>query len=198
MIKRVLVLLLVLGAGAAAAAAPEQTVREADAFRQKMAQIVVRGQGCPCARRLSTTVTESEVNAYLRHHATADLPDGVVSPHVTIVGAGRVMGRATVDLDRVRTSKQRGWLDPAAYLTGRLPVTATGILHTRDGIGRFELQTATVGGMTVPKVVLQELLSYYSRTPEDADGLSLDDTFALPAKIKEIQVGKAVAHVIQQ
>lgn len=199
-------LVLVLGAGAVLSAgavpgagAPEaQTVREADAFRQKLVQIVTRGQGCPCARRLSTTVTESEVNAYLRHHATGDLPDGVVSPHVTIIGAGRVTGRATVDLDRVRTSRQRGWLDPAAYLTGKLPVTATGILHTRDGVGRFELETATVGGMTVPKVVLQELLSYYSRTPEDADGLSLDDTFALPARIKEIQVGKSVAHVIQQ
>ena len=76
-------------------------------------------------------------------------------------------------------------------------MTAVGILHTRDGIGRFELESATVGGLVVPKTVLQELLSYYSRTPEDPDGLNLDETFELPAKIKEIQVGKAVAYVIQ-
>ena len=176
---------------------PPQSRREADAFQAKLVQIVVRGETCPCPRRLSTTLTESEVNAYLVHHAAADLPDGVVSPRVTIVGAGRVSGRAVVDLDRVRTSRQRGWLDPASYLTGKLPVTATGILHTKDGIGRFELETATIGGMTVPKIVLQELLSYYSRSPEDPDGLSLDETFELPAKIKEIQVGKAVAYVIQ-
>ena len=106
-------------------------------------------------------------------------------------------GRAIVDLDRVRTSRQRGWLDPASYLMGKLPVTATGILHTQNGLGRFELETATVGGIAVPKVVLQELLSYYSRTPEDPDGLNLDDTFELPAKIREIQVGKAVAYVVQ-
>ena len=49
----------------------------------------------------------------------------------------------------------------------------------------------------MPKTVLQELLSCYSRTPEDPDGLNLDETFELPAKIKEIQVGKAVAYVIQ-
>lgn len=167
-------------------------------MRAKLAQIVTRAALCPCKSRLSTTVTEAEVNGYLRHHATADLPDGVVNPHVTIVGNGRVSGRATVDLDRVRTSRQRGWLDPAAYLTGKLPVTAVGILHTQNGIGRFDLETATVGGVTVPKAVLQELLSYYSRTPDDADGISLDETFELPASIKEIQVGKAVAYVIQQ
>lgn len=174
-----------------------QSRRDADAFQAKLATIVARGAFCPCQRRHRTSVTEPELNAYLVHHAAASLPEGVVNPYVTIVGNGRVSGRATVDLDRVRTSKERGWLDPAGYLTGRLPVTATGILHTRDGIARFELETATVGGITVPKIVLQELLSYYSRTPDDPDGLSLDDTFELPAQIREIQVGKSVAYVIQ-
>jgi hypothetical protein len=174
-----------------------QTQRDADSMRGKLLQIVTRGEQTQGARRQSTTITQNEVNGYLRYYATADLPEGLVDPFITIVGNGRVSGRITADLDRVRTSKKRGWLDPAAYLTGKVPVIATGILHTRDGIGKFELQTATVGGLTVPKSVLQELLSYYSRTPDDADGLSLDDTFELPAKIKEIQVGKAVAHVIQ-
>lgn len=174
-----------------------QTRREADGMQVKLRLIVARGEQCPCTRRLSTTVTEGEVNSYLRHHAAGDLPEGVVDPHVTIIGSGRVAGRATVDLDRVRTSRQRGWLDPAGYLMGKLPVTATGILHTQNGKGRFELQEATVGGVTVPKIVLQELLSYYSRSDEDPDGLSLDEVFELPAKIQEIQIGKTVAYVIQ-
>lgn len=195
---RMIVPALVLLLAAAAPAAAPQNIRQADSMRAKLVQIVARGEGCPCRQRLSTTVTEGEVNGYLRHHAAGDLPDGVVDPHVTIIGDGRVAGRATVDLDRVRTSRERGWLDPAAYLTGRLPVTATGILHTKDGVARFELQTATVGGMTVPKVVLQELLSYYSATPEDPDGISLDDVYEMPARIREIQVGKSVAYVIQQ
>jgi len=45
--------------------------------------------------------------------------------------------------------------------------------------------------------VLQELLSYYSRTPDHPSGISLDDTFELPAAIQEIQVGQGVAYVIQ-
>jgi hypothetical protein len=189
------VLAVVLMAGVRADA--PQTRREADGMQVKLQLIVARGEQCPCQRRLSTTITQGEVNSYLRYHAAEDLPDGVVDPHVTIIGNGRVSGRATVDLDRVRTSRQRGWLDPAGYLTGKLPVTATGILHTVDGKGKFELETATVGGVTVPKVVLQELLSYYSRSEDDPDGLSLDDVFELPAHIREIQVGKAVAYVIQ-
>ena len=35
--------------------------------------------------------------------------------------------------------------------------------------------------MPIPKAVLQEIVSYYSRSPERPDGLSLDDPFALPA-----------------
>jgi hypothetical protein len=194
---------MIAGALAALLAVPAvraevtQAKRDADNLAAKLVRIVAIGAKCPCQRPVSTTVTEAEVNAYLVHYAAGDLPEGVVSPHITIVGAGRVSGRATVDLDRVRTSKQRGWLDPAGYLTGKLPVTLTGILHTRDGLAKFELLNATVGGVTVPKIVLQELVSYYTRTPDDPDGISIDDTFEMPAKIKEIQVGKALAHVIQ-
>lgn len=198
MVLAPLVPILAVAVMAASPADAPQTRREADGMQAKLRLIVARGEQCPCARRLSTAVTQGEVNSYLRYHATADLPEGVVDPYITIIGNGRVSGRATVDLDRVRTSRERGWLDPAAYLTGKVPVTATGILHTVDGKGKFELETATVGGVAVPKTVLQELLSYYSRSDDDPDGLSLDEVFELPANIREIQVGKAVAYVIQQ
>ena len=192
-----IVALVALGASTALMAGGAQTLREGDSMRAKLLQISVRGEQCPCTTRQRTEITEAEVNGYLAHHATDDLPDGVVSPHVTVLGGGRVAGRAIVDLDKVRTSRQRGWLDPAGYLTGRLPVTAVGILHTRNGVGRFELQSATVGGVEVPKVVLQELLSYYSATADDADGINLDETFNLPASIREIQVGKGITYVVQ-
>ena len=102
-----------------------------------------------------------------------------------------------MDLDAVRAQKQRGWLDPLAYLTGRLPLTASGVLITQDGIGRFQLESAAISGVTVPKTVLQELLSFYSRTPEDPDGINMDDPFELPSRIREIRVGKGDAIVIQ-
>ena len=88
-------------------------------------------------------------------------------------------------------------LDPASYLTGRVPITATGVLTTSNGVGRFQLESATVGGIPLPKTLLQEIVSYYSRTPDTPAGVNLDDPFTLPARIREIQVERGQAVIIQ-
>ena len=151
----------------------------------------------PTKQPRRTTVTENEVNAYLTFDALDQLPAGVVEPVITIVGPGRVTGRAVVDLDAVRKQKQRGWLDPMAYLTGSLPLTASGLLITKDGVGRFQLESAQISGVSVPKSLLQELLAYYSRTPEKPHGISMDDPFELPAHIREIRVERGQATILQ-
>ena len=151
--------------------------QDADRFQQKLAQIVQYG-GVPARKAQparAVQVSDVEVTAYLRHHATQDIPVGIVEPAITALGDGRVGGRAIVDLDAVRNAKTRGWLDPLGYLTGRVPVTAAGRLTTQGGIGRFELESAEISGVPVPKTVIQELLSFYSRTPEDPDGINMDD-----------------------
>lgn len=178
-------------------AAQQGSRREADQLRQKVAAIVQFAER-PRREALRTTVTEPEVNAYLAYDAGTDLPAGVIEPVVTILGAGRVSGRAIVDLDAVRKQKQpTSMLDPVSYLTGRVPVTATGVLTTSNGVGRFQLESAAVGGLPVPKMVLQEILSHYSRTPQNPSGMNLDDPFALPSRIREILVERGQAIVVQ-
>jgi len=49
----------------------------------------------------------------------------------------------------------------------------------------------------VPKSVIQELLSYYSRTPENPAGINMDDPFELPAQIREIRVAPGAAIIVQ-
>ena len=78
-----------------------------------------------------------------------------------------------------------------------MPVTATGRLQTSKGVGRFELESASVGGVPVPKLLLQEIVSYYSRTAQNPAGINLDDPFALPARIREIQVERGQAIIVQ-
>ena len=151
----------------------------------------------PTRQPRRTTVTESEVNAYLTYDALDQLPTGVVEPVITIVGPGRVTGRAVVDLDAVRKQKPRGMLDPMNFASGRLPVTATGILKTSDGVGQFQFESASLGPVPIPKVILQEIVAYYSRTPENPAGIGLDAPFTLPARIREIQVEPGRAVVIQ-
>ena len=77
------------------------------------------------------------------------------------------------------------------------PLTAAGMLITQNGVGRFQLETAEISGISIPKSLVQELLSYYSKSAEKPSGISIDDPFELPAAIKEIRVGKGEAMVVQ-
>ena len=185
--------------GAPALAQQGVTKAEADRFQAKLVRIVQFGQTRPNrgGKGISTPMTDREINSYLRFNAADQIPVGVLEPTLRAAGAGRVSGRAVVDLDAVRKQKQRGWLDPLGYLTGRLPVTAVGRLTTGDGRGQFQLESAEISGVTVPKAVLQELLSYYSRTPEKPSGIDMDAPFELPARIREIHVATGTATVVQ-
>jgi hypothetical protein len=175
------------------------TKQDADRFQTKLQRIVQFGKVAPVrsAQPRSTPVTDAEVNSYLRYHAADEIPVGVLDPMVNALGEGRVSGRAVVDLDAVRKQKTRGWLDPLGYLTGRLPVTAAGRLTTKDGKGQFHLESAEISGVTVPKAMLQELVGYYSRTPENPRGIDMDAPFELPARIQEIRVGTGTSTVVQ-
>ena len=68
--------------------------------------------------------------------AGSQIPVGIVDPTINALGDGRVGGRAVVDLDAVRKQKQRGWLDPLGYMTGRLPITATRNAHDQGRRGQ--------------------------------------------------------------
>ena len=182
------------------AAVQRYSKQEGDRFQSKLTRIVLFGNATPAPGRQSSQVTEisdDELNSYLRFHAQDQIPQGIVDPTLNALGDGRVGGRVVVDLDAVRKQKQRGWLDPMAYLSGRLPVTATGTLTTKDGVGHFALQSAEISGIAVPKSLIQELLTHYSRSPENPAGINMDDPFELPSKIKEIRVGRAQSTVVQ-
>jgi hypothetical protein len=171
--------------------------KDAALLREKVATITAHGEKAIKQPR-KTILTENEVNSYLVFDAKEQLPAGVVEPWVSAVGPGRVSGRAVVDLDAVRKAKKpTSLLDPMNYLFGRLPVTATGTLTTSNGMGRFELESASAGSIPIPKMLLQEIISHYSRTAENPAGLSLDDPFPLPSRIREIQVERGQAIIVQ-
>ncbi|MEO7276355.1 MAG: hypothetical protein ABIX28_07075 [Vicinamibacterales bacterium] len=173
--------------------------QDSDRFEAKLTRIVAFGnqKQARAAAAVTTPVSDAEINAYFEYGAKAQVPHGIVEPRLNALGEGRVGGQATVDLDAVRKQKQRGWLDPMSYLTGSLPLTASGLLITKDGVGRFQLESAQVSGVSVPKSLLQELLGYYSRTAENPAGISIDDPFELPARIREIQVQRGQATIVQ-
>jgi len=193
------VLVLTLAAAFAAGALPSK--RDAASLKQKVDAINELAEKPGKSQRTQprrTVITENELNAYFQFDAADDLPVGVVNPSISILGPGRISGTAVVDLDAVRkASPPKSLLDPKNLLIGRLPLTATGVLTTSSGTGKFALESASVGSLPLPKILLDEIVSYYSRSPGRPGGVSIDDPFMLPSGIREIQVTRGQAVIIQ-
>jgi hypothetical protein len=186
---------------ATAAAADVFTRADSTSMKLKIERIVQAERAVPRRQApvgLTTPLTQREVNSYLRYDLASQVPVGIVEPVITIVGQGRLLGEAVVDLDAVsRANPPKGLLDPMRLLTGRLPVRIEGVLVTSRGTGKFSLETASIAGVPVPKSVLQTLVSHYSKSRDNPTGVSLDDPFALPAMIREIRVEPGRAVVVQ-
>ena len=175
---------------------------DADRFEKKLLEITRYGAQMASKpfrpdRTRRTVVTEAETNAYLRLRIPSELPPGMVAPYLTAVGGGRVSARAVLDLDAVRRGNATATFDLSQLLTGRLPVAVTGVLKTQSGIATFELESASISGIPIPKTLLQQLVTYYSRSPEFPNGISLDGRFVLPVAIRQIDILSHQAVIVQ-
>lgn len=146
---------------------------------------------------LRTTFTDAQLNAWLVADGKDNVPVGLLQPVVTFLANSKLTAKAIVDLDAVRKSKPRGMLDPMNLLTGLMPVTLTGTLSGAGGMGTFDVESAQLGTWPLPRSVLQELLAFYSKSPEFPDGIALGKPFPLPAAVKALIVAKGTATVVQ-
>lgn len=192
---RLALIAALLFATADSGAVTDRTPEQADAFARKLTTVLARGETAPSGHR--TDFSNDELNAYLTLRLAPAFPAGVTEPAVTLVGEGRISGTAIVDLDGLRRKSSGGWLDPSAYLTGRLPVLAVGTLTTSNGSGRLVIERAEVSGVPVPISLLQELVTFYTRSPELPDGVDLNQPFPLPSRIQRIDVRPGLATVVQ-
>jgi len=191
------ILIGLVGAAALSAAVDPVSRRDAARLQAKIDKINKNVAGRHPAP-LRTPVTETELNSYLQFEMGDKLPAGVKDPWVSILGQNRVSGRATVDLAQVaKGHKSTGMMDPYNYLTGSVPIMANGVLKSRDGVATFALESASISGVPVPVWMLQEIVSSYSKSPESPQGIAIDKPFPLPAGIREIQIDRGQAVVIQ-
>ena len=176
------------------------TRAEADAMQKKIDRVAATVDAPPRpagAAPLKTTFTEREINSYLALDGPDFLPAGIAMPRVRLGDDNRVQARAIVDLDNVRRSRERSLFDPLAYITGSVEVVAVGTVEGRGGEGLIRYESATVGGVAVPKTVAQELLRFYTTTPERPRGFAFDEPFALPAGFRAVSVERGAATVTQ-
>ena len=183
-------------AGALLSAADVLTPQLGNAFAKKVV-VVQEHANAGVKKPLSTTFTQAETNSYLKFNAGDLLPTGMTQPMVTLIGPGRLSGDAVIDLDIVRQkSGSGGWLDPTSYLTGKLPVSASGRVFTGDGKARFEVERAEISGLPIPRSFLAQMVNFFTRTADNPKGSSIDDTFEMPAKIRSIDIepGRFTVH----
>ncbi len=196
--KRFLSSALLAGVVVSTVSGAEPVTRRDAARLQAKLERISKNEGKGGKAAATTPITEIELNSYLRYEMGDRIPPGVTEPWVSFLENGRVSGRATVDLGRVAQSrKSGGMLDPYALLTGTLPLAVSGIFKTRNGMGTFAIESAALSGVPIPVWMLQDIVSYYSKSPTTPNGVSLDKPFALPSGIREIQFAKGQAVVVQ-
>jgi hypothetical protein len=61
----------------------------------------------------------------------------------------------------------------------------------------LQLERATLAGVTIPKSLLQQVVSYYTRTPDTPQGFDIDKPFELPSKIQSVETARGQATVVQ-
>jgi len=189
---KALIALLLIGAASLYAAGADPTRKEAGLFQQKL-EAIRREQ--PKRR---TVVVQAEIDSYFRFDAAKDLPVGIVNPTLVGVGPNRVSASAVVDLDAVRkASPPQSLLDPKNLLIGRVPLSAVATFTSSNGMGKFVIESAKIGTLPLPKLLLDEVASYYTRSVSRPNGYTTEDPFPLPAGIKEIHVTRGQALVVQ-
>jgi len=187
--------------GVVSAQAPPPGKRDSERMQKSLMAVMARAEAPPVkgkpAASLRTSFTDRELNAWLAQDGKDNVPPGLVGPQITFAGPGKVTVKGVVDLDAVRKSRERGWLDPFAYLNGLMTISMNGSLSGSGGQGVFDVESATLGNVAVPKILLQELVTFYSRSPQFPDGITLTKPFLLPAGVREVAIARGSATIVQ-
>jgi hypothetical protein len=189
--------IMILSLATSSTGAVQLSKEQGDRLERKIDEITKNAATDP-VRSKRTPMSELEVNSYLNFNLKDKIPRGLTNPQITIAGDGQLAGRVFVDMDEFKRQRNSGgMLDPLNYISGQVPVTARGVLRTQEGKGRFQLASAEILGIPLPKPILQELVTFFSRTPENPNGFNIDAPLNLPAKIREVAVNRGEAVVVQ-
>ena len=144
-----------------------------------------------------TLMPEHQINAFLRFQGADRLPNGISDARVEIGRDSLLTVEAILDLDLIRNSRPRHWLDPIRYLGGRLAVSARGRAQSGAGVASLEVESVAVGGIAMPVRVLEEIIRYYTRRQQHLQEWDSTGPIHLPYGIHEIRLSPGLAVVVQ-
>jgi len=183
----------------ALAASPAHNVQpqRRDPLQEKIDRLVENGSKSPVPPR-TTVFSEDEVNQIVRVQMNEAMPKGLSDPQIRLIGNDILAARAVVDLDEYKRRHQgTGSLGPLALLSGRVPVSARGVLHSRGGQGQIKLESADMNGIPLPPALVREMIAALSRSTRNPEGFDIEQPFALPARIRAVRINPKEAVVTQ-
>jgi hypothetical protein len=131
-----------------------------------------------------TVFTEEEINAYLAS-GEVKLPAGVDSVSFQ-EEPGVVTASLKVDFDKLTATRNSG--NPLLQIfTGKHAIEGRAHAHGVDGSGFVNLDSVSLDGVEIPRLLLQLFVDQYLRPRYPQVGL--DSVFALPARIDAVVVG---------
>jgi hypothetical protein len=144
-------------------------------------------------RRMSTDLTEAEINAYIKSPAVK-LPAGVHDPKLTGLDS-KVTGTAQVDFDQIKEG--RGSSNPLLSLfsgTHDVKVQVHGI--GTNGQANIDVDSVEIDGVGVPRIALEFFIDRYLKPKYP--GIGMHSTFKMPDRIDTAVVRKHVLTVVQK
>ena len=175
-------------------APPGLSWEDADLIADTVARLERRLKAGKPASREPIAVSERQVNSYVTLALASRIPPAL-SGLTLRFEPGSLAASGLVDLDAVRSKMpQGGATSLLSLLSGTVPVELKGRFSGADGLGRIEVEEASVGGIHLPPALVAQLVAQATRTAKDPAGFDLLAPFPLPwtARSVRLELGRAV------
>jgi hypothetical protein len=130
--------------------------------------------------------TQGEVNSYLNLTYAEKLPKGVRDVEVRL-DRDRLSVKGLVNIDRVKGKVSEGSA-LLRFLSGDVPVEATGKLRGKDGFGQVEWETVYVASIRVPISALDQMVRSGTRSESNPEGFDIQAPFRLPYSVNQLRL----------
>ena len=159
---------------------------QANSLTRKLEDIEKRRTAPRGKKPESVLFTQGEVNSYLNLAYAERLPKGVRDVFVRL-DRDRMQVKGLVNIDQVKGKVESGG-GLLSFLSGDVPVEATGKVSGKDGFGQVTWETVYVGNVRLPITALEQMVRSATKSEEQPDGFDIHAPFRLPYAVDRLRL----------